>query len=114
MGINYFIILVLIAIINAIHAIYSYLSNKKTTKIVEGIEKKIDNHIKESKLNQECLINNMKMIVEENKNNNEKNTKFIISRVDHENNNLKYLGDNIYLFHKETDETLKRIEDKIN
>ena len=40
------------------------------------------------------------------------NLKDFVSWV--ENNNLKYLGDNIYLFHKETDETLKRIEDKIN
>lgn len=103
MGVELVLMSIIIIIVNGIHAIYSYLSNKKAIKIIEEIQEKINKHIEESKIYQENLIRN-----------NEENLKIIVGRVNHENNNLKYLGDNIYLFHKETDETLKRIEDKIN
>lgn len=103
MGIELILMTMLIAVMLAIQSIYSYLSNKKAIKIIEEIQEKINKHIEESKIYQENLIRH-----------NEENLKIIVGRVNHENNNLKYLGDNIYLFHKETDETLKRIEDKIN
>lgn len=103
MGVELILMLIVVIVVIGIDSIYSYLSNKKAIKIIEEIQEKINKHIEESKMYQETLIKH-----------NEENLKIIVGRVNHENNNLKYLKDNIYLFHKETDETLKRIEDKIN
>lgn len=106
MGINYIIMQALSSVVIGVIGVYLYLSNKRTNikmengnkeinSKVENIKNEVKNHIVESQENYKILI---------------KENKVVVSKIDHDNGNLKLLGNNIYLFHQETDTKLEEIK----
>jgi hypothetical protein len=87
-----FILFILNTLIIVSNAIYENQRSRAKYLVLKEIRDDIKKHIRDSIANQEILV----------------------KRGEHENNNVKFLSQNLHLLHKELEDNLKRIEDKIN
>lgn len=85
MGIELILMSIIIIIVNGIHAIYSYLSNKRAISIIKD-------HIADS----------------------QKNYNTLYKKIEHDNNNVKQVYKALLDFQEEIDDKLKEMKQTIN
>jgi hypothetical protein len=87
-----FILFILNTLIIVSNAVYENHRSRAKYLVLKEIKDDIKKHIKDSMANQQILV----------------------KRIEHENNNVKFLNQNLHLFHEELESNLKRIEGKLN
>lgn len=85
MGVELVLMSIIIIVVNGIHAIYSYLSNKRAISIIKD-------HIAES----------------------QKNYNTLHKKIEHDNNNVKQVYKALLDFQEEIDDKLKQINQTID